>query len=493
MSNLIGKTIQNYKILSQIGEGGMGVVYLAIHNQLDRKVAVKVLSESFFSNNDVKNRFVNEANVLSRFSHPNIVSVYDFLNYEDQFLLIMEYVDGIGMDSFIKEPSQKITDDITINIFSQILDAFYYSHQNNIVHRDIKPSNIILLKDLKVKILDFGIVKNLNADFSKTKTGMKMGSVLYMSPEQILGKEIDQRSDVYAIGITLYEFLTRKNPYDSPDTSEFEIQSQIINQDIDINSVPEKFRGIVQKAAARDPQDRFQNCMEFKSALTGSNYSGVQSNFKENNFMNENQKNDSFAKTRIVNNPQSASQNYPPPQQNNTIKIILICLAVFIVLAAGVYFVLSNKNENKVVTADTVNVKKDNSATENNQLKQRELDLKEQELRLKEKELDQKKNDKYQSSIETQPNRNSSNSRYRYPEASERYLTPSDLSYIPKSELELMRNEIFARHGYIFTKNEKMIRYFSSQSWYNPTSYDVNNQLSQIEKSNISLIKSYEK
>ncbi len=192
----------------------------------------------------------------------------------------------------------------------------------------------------------------------------------------------------------------------------------------------------------------------------------------------------------------NSNLNYQENKSNST-KIVLSLLGVLVVLIAVLIFTFFKNSSKQINTIlDTVKTDKTvssevNSTSSDSQLKQRELDLKEQELRLKEKELDQRK--RGETSTQTKPQNQWSSTPGRYPEASERYLSSAEIQYMSKSELELMRNEIFARHGYIFTKNEKMIRYFNSQSWYSPTSYDVNNLLSKIEKENVALIKMYER
>ena len=216
---MIGTLVLNYKIVKQIGEGGMGTVYLGKHTTLDRNVAIKVLLPEFARNTEIKERFINEARTLSKLSHQNIVTLYDFAELDGNLFLIMEYVEGLPLDDYLKQSNTK-DEFIATNIFIQILNGFEYAHNKGIVHRDIKPANIILSNEAVPKILDFGIAKIVQGDIRLTKTGMKMGSVLYMSPEQILGKDVDFRSDIYSLGITLYELLVGRNPYDYKSKSE---------------------------------------------------------------------------------------------------------------------------------------------------------------------------------------------------------------------------------------------------------------------------------
>ena len=265
---LIGQTILNYKILSQIGEGGMGQVYLAEHIVLGRKVAVKVLLQEYAQNYEIKSRFINEAKILSKLSNRYIVSLLDFAEIDNNLFLIMEFIEGVSLNEYISK-TEDVNVPLTLNIFKQILDGFEYAHNQGIIHRDIKPSNIILQKDNTPKILDFGIAKIVQGDIKLTRTGVKMGSVLYMSPEQILGEEVDIRTDIYSLGILLYEMLTLKIPYDIKTDSDYKVMDKILKQEIpliNINSNDEIGR-IIQKACQKNKEDRYQSLTEFKNEL----------------------------------------------------------------------------------------------------------------------------------------------------------------------------------------------------------------------------------
>jgi serine/threonine protein kinase len=153
------KTLQNYRILSQIGEGGMGIVYLGEHISLKRKVAIKALHPNFSGNNTIRQRFINEGITLSNLNHPNIVILYDFIEQSDGLYLVMEYVEGNTLDNLLETRKEPVKEEEFIPIFKKILNAFQYAHSRGIIHRDIKPSNILLNQYLEPKILDFGIAK----------------------------------------------------------------------------------------------------------------------------------------------------------------------------------------------------------------------------------------------------------------------------------------------------------------------------------------------
>lgn len=274
---MTNKNVLNYTIDSKISEGGMGIVYAGHHNTLGRKVAIKVLLPELANDPQIIERFINEANTLSKLTHQNIVSLYDLTNFENNLYLIMEYIDGVPLDRVISQ-NGAFHPDRCIDIFNKILEGFRYAHSKGIVHRDIKPSNIMLQTDDVPKILDFGIAKIVEGNAKLTKTGTRLGSVMYMSPEQVLGRDVDFRSDIYSLGVTLFEMITGSAPYGST-TSEYEIQTNIVNNTLyplteirqDLNPV---FQHVINKATEKDPAKRFQTCAEFVNALQSNiNYS----------------------------------------------------------------------------------------------------------------------------------------------------------------------------------------------------------------------------
>lgn len=269
---MIDSTILNYRILSKIGEGGMGTVYLGSHITLERKVAIKALLPEFAANQQIRERFINEAKTLSKLNHQNIVTLYDFADIDNKLLLIMEYIEGTPLDTVIEKVTGAIPEPRCAKIFEQVLAGFSYAHRKGIVHRDIKPSNIILQPDDTPKILDFGIAKIVEGDMKLTRTGTRMGSVVYMSPEQVMGRDVDYRSDIYSLGITLFEMLSGRLPYDTTTESEFDIQNKIVRETLksvcSLNSdVSEHVENVIYKATAKEPTQRFQSCDEFSVAL----------------------------------------------------------------------------------------------------------------------------------------------------------------------------------------------------------------------------------
>ncbi|MEM6269654.1 MAG: serine/threonine-protein kinase [Bacteroidota bacterium] len=266
--------ILNYRLLRPLGDGGMGEVWLAQHTLLDRQVAIKSLHRSLINKPTVRQRFKNEAATLARLQHPHIVTLLDYLEDERGCYLIIEYVEGRDLSDYITDTMGPIPEPTLSALFGQILEGFAYAHRKNIVHRDIKPSNFIITGDHTIKVLDFGIAKMLDAtDHALTKTGSRIGTVLYMSPEQVKGEPVDQRSDIYSLGVTLFQMATGQCPYDNH-TTEFQVYSQIVNEDLPpaatfYPGVPENIDALIQKATAKDPEARFQNCDEFLAALRG--------------------------------------------------------------------------------------------------------------------------------------------------------------------------------------------------------------------------------
>ncbi len=223
--------IRDYKIVKKIGEGGMGTVYLASDTMLERNVAIKVLNPLLTKDSQFTDRFRHEAKVQASLIHPNIVTLYNYFREGDNYCMVMEYVEGVTLKQLITNtgplPEQKI-----LWVLNQILEAVGFAHKKGIIHRDIKPSNILLTDDNIVKILDFGIAKILQ-DKGLTKTGTKMGTIYYMSPEQVKAvKDIDNRTDIYSIGVTLYEMLSGRIPFNVDTDSDFEIMNEIVKGEI---------------------------------------------------------------------------------------------------------------------------------------------------------------------------------------------------------------------------------------------------------------------
>jgi serine/threonine protein kinase len=221
---MIGKTIFHYKILEKLGEGGMGVVYKALDTKLDRLVALKFLPPQITVSPEDKARFLQEAKAASAVMHSNVCVIHDIAEHKDQQFIIMEYVDGKTLRQMV--PIQKLQDAIDYAI--QIGEALQEAHSKGVVHRDIKTDNIMVNTRNQIKVADFGLAK-LKGSLKLTKTSSTVGTLAYMSPEQIQGTEVDGRSDIFSFGVVLYEMLTGHLPFHGE--YEAAIMYSIVNED----------------------------------------------------------------------------------------------------------------------------------------------------------------------------------------------------------------------------------------------------------------------
>ncbi len=264
MENYVGKRLDGrYEIIEIIGVGGMAVVYKAFDNIDNRIVAVKILKDEYLSNDEFRRRFKNESKAIAVLSHPNIVKVFD-VSYGDRLqYIVMEYVEGITLKEYI---SQQGTIDIREAIYfvTQILRALQHAHDKGIVHRDIKPQNIMLISDGTIKVTDFGIARFARSD-TKTMTDTAIGSVHYISPEQAKGSVMDAKTDIYSVGVVLYEMLTGKLPFQSENAVSvalMQLQSEP-EKPRNINpNIPVGLEQIVMRAMQKNPNDRYQSASE---------------------------------------------------------------------------------------------------------------------------------------------------------------------------------------------------------------------------------------
>lgn len=265
---MIGRRISNYEILSELGQGGMGTVYKAKDTKLDRFVALKFLPPNLSGLDEEKKRFIREAKAASSLDHPNICSIYQIDETEDgQMFIAMACYDGESLRTKIDRG--KITIEEAINIAIQIAQGLEKAHSRNIVHRDIKPANVLITEDLQIKLVDFGLAK-LTGRTLLTKEGTTLGTVAYMSPEQTQGNEVDPRTDIWALGVILYEMLAGRRPF-MGDYEQAVIYS-IVNEDPTslrrINpEVPAEIERIVERALKKDRNARFASVTEMLGEL----------------------------------------------------------------------------------------------------------------------------------------------------------------------------------------------------------------------------------
>ena len=265
---IMQQKLQAYNLIERIGIGGMGIVWKASHDYRTELFAVKSLSPQFVHDTEFRKRFINEAAILNKLNHKNIVRITDFIEEPEGLHLIMEYVEGRTLDKIIGKEVGPIPYEKALPIFTQILEGINYAHKQGVIHRDLKPSNIIVTPENEIKITDFGIAR-MEGQALHTKTGTKMGTISYMSPEQIKGENVDEQSDIYSLGITLYVMLAGKLPFDTTEnTSDFIIMNKIINEPIKdpreyYPYIPEWLVEIVYKAIEKDKRKRIKNIEEF--------------------------------------------------------------------------------------------------------------------------------------------------------------------------------------------------------------------------------------
>jgi len=258
-----------YEIIKELGKGGMGVVYQAHDPQIDRPVALKVLREDRVVSEDFVSRFFKEAKFIGRLSHPNIVTVYDVGRDHGTIYIAMEYLQGQPFNEVIR--SGRLSVEKIIDIALQVANALGYAHEKGIVHRDIKPSNIILTDEGNVKLTDFGIARAEDSNAAQqTQAGVILGTPFYMSPEQVMGKRVDGRSDLFSLGVILYELIVGRKPFEG---DHFTAIFRAITDDIPVAplkidaSIPQSLSDLIMKALSKNPNERFQTSKEMGDAL----------------------------------------------------------------------------------------------------------------------------------------------------------------------------------------------------------------------------------
>ncbi len=396
-----GKLLGNrYELLEKIGGGGMAVVYKARCKLLNRYVAVKILRPEFTSDSEFINRFKVEAQAAASLSHPNIVPIYDVGNQDDLNYIVMEYINGKTLKEYIVE-NGSLPWKTAVNIAIQICSALEHAHKNHIVHRDIKPHNIIITKELIAKVTDFGIARAVSGS-TLTVTGNTIGSVHYFSPEQARGAYTDEKSDLYSLGIVLYEMITGKVPFDgeTPVTVALKHLEDEMTPPVKlVSSIPAGVNSIILKAAQKSQANRYQSACEMLDDL----YSALKE--PDGNFVKINNPNlDHQATQRITvpeemrefnfrsnreNSFQGESEEMPAKKKKSDRVTVIAALAtsfLIILLISGLagYFVYS-KLSNRMIEIDAPNVVGMNLDEARNMLGQSRISVEVTETRYDEK------------------------------------------------------------------------------------------------------------
>jgi serine/threonine protein kinase len=258
MATNIPKKLGKYDVLEVVGRGGMGIVYKATDPGIGRLVAIKMITVGVANDSELLKRFYREAQSAGKLQHPNIVTIYDLGDQDGNPYMVMEYLEGESLESIIAS-RRSVPLEQKLNTVVQVCNALSYAHQHNVIHRDIKPANVMVLKDLTVKIVDFGIARIGNENV--TRPGQLMGSIPYMSPEQINEKAyVDSRTDIYSAGVVLYQLLTYALPFDGKDTGA--ILLKILHEpppplQTYLSAYPTELDRIIALALAKNPEERY--------------------------------------------------------------------------------------------------------------------------------------------------------------------------------------------------------------------------------------------
>lgn len=353
-SNIGRKLDGRYEITELIGVGGMADVYKAVDVMENRTVAVKILKDEFSNSEEFLRRFRNESKAIALLSHPNIVKIYDVGFTDEIQFIVMEYIDGITLKEFIDQQGVLRWKD-ALHFITQILRALQHAHDKGIVHRDIKPQNIMLFSDGTIKVMDFGIARFARID-GKTLSDKTIGSVHYISPEQARGDMTDERSDIYSVGVMLYEMLTGKKPFDGDNPVAIALkhmeEEAVSPRDI-MPSIPEALEEIVIHAMEREPAKRYQSAAEMikdidRFKVDQSVVFGYRNsiNSRTVSFAQE-QENDQDDEYYENNEEDENKRSYVVP--------ILMAVTVAVVIIAAVliaYFVIANFSSSKTHTGN---------------------------------------------------------------------------------------------------------------------------------------------
>jgi serine/threonine-protein kinase len=318
------ETIGKYRILGTLGKGGMGIVYKAMDPDIERPVAIKAVRFDTLPEGleieDLLARIVREAKAAGRLNHPNIITIYDVIRDQDMTYIVMQYVDGPSLQALLAS-GKSFSPREVLDILRPVSDALDFAHRSGIIHRDIKPANILIDRSGQPFLADFGVARILTSTI--TQTGTTVGTLNYMSPEQVKGQTVDSRSDVFALGVVLYELLTGKKPFAGDNMST--VVYQIVNeQPQPVSDINKELHGgyerIVNKALAKSPEDRYQTCLEMIADLENPA---------------------SMAEATLA--YETAPAAGPKPQKRRTGLFVATAIAVVAVLSGGAYLLFSSR------------------------------------------------------------------------------------------------------------------------------------------------------
>ena len=380
------KINDRYEIVKSIGEGGMANVYLANDAILDRKVAVKVLRGDLSSDDKFIRRFQREALSVSNLSHPNIVEVYDVGEEDGQHYIVMEYIEGKTLKQLLKKRDSLTLTEV-IDIMTQLTDGIAHAHESYIIHRDIKPQNIMILDSGIVKITDFGIAMALNST-QLTQTNSVMGSVHYLPPEQASGKGSTVQSDIYSMGILMYELLTGTVPFKGDNAVEIALKhmkDKIPSIRKQNPAIPQSVENILLKATAKNPRNRYDTAREMHEDLVHcldeehANDKKVTFEYPENDLditaplpvtnpkkkvekpkkeKEDNEDTEDLA-IEIKNDDNSEEDYFEEPKRRNTLIIILASFFLLLLITGGIFWLVTTREVKDITVPNVVGLTTD--------------------------------------------------------------------------------------------------------------------------------------
>ena len=514
----------HFELRGELGRGAMAVVWRGYDEVLDREVALKEPTFDKFLDPEIKQelstRFVREGKAAAKLNHPGIVTIYGADVYDGRPVIAMELIEGVTLSEFLK--GGRIAPAVAYQILEQLLSAVGYAHSKGVVHRDIKPDNIFITNDGRVKLADFGIARVDDGDNKKTKVGTVLGTPGYMAPEQALGKAVDQRTDLFAIGIIAYEMLSGVNPFGAgTGIDSTALIYQIVHEnppylaDDVCKDLPADIRPAITAALAKDPAHRPANAEIFLAMLRGQEV------------------------PTIVDRPvqpfygtiQTGAQPGAPKAKMNPylfVGLILAGLVIGITFFAtrgtttsgpsvaqvpveksfmlreddglvGIFEVAPDGTETfsdyEDIKVDTLSVSSRADLKKGIALK--DIDAVEKQLELFRGEVTAAK-DKQAPATPTSgrtPGNIDDPSYMMFPDSSSRLLTNDDIKNLNNWELAIARNEIFARRGYIFKSHMGLKAFFEAKTWYspNPSVSGGTEGMNDVEKANIELIGNLER
>ena len=362
------KINDRYEIIKTIGEGGMANVYLANDTILDRKVAIKVLRGDLSNDEKFIRRFQREALSVSNLSHPNIVEVYDVGEEDGQYYIVMEYIEGKTLKQLLKK-RETLTLPEVIDIMLQLTDGLAHAQESYIIHRDIKPQNIMILDNGLVKITDFGIAMALNAT-QLTQTNSVMGSVHYLPPEQANGKSATVKSDIYSLGILMYELITGSVPFKGDNAVEIALKhmkEKIPSIRKQNPTIPQSVENIVIKATAKNPRNRYDSVKEMHDdievCMEKENAKKVTFEYPENDIDDSEPITNKKEKKKIekpkVEYTEKKEESIEEdiletPKKRNTVILLLTGIVLFLLIIAGIFWLSSTKEVKDVIVPNVV-------------------------------------------------------------------------------------------------------------------------------------------